>query len=440
MSVTRTKGSQLKAASIERAKLILDFLTGSNWNITNGANDSTITGLADPTNGQDAATKKYVDSRVQGLSGKGSVRALSDANLEVTGIPATVDGITLVAGDKILLVAQTDASENGIWEVSATAWSRPENYDTGDHASASYVFVQEGTDYSDQGWQAITDAPTDVIDTDDITWNQFNGAGEIIAGAGVNKNGNTLSLLNTDGSIFINATDIGVTIGSTNGSSLETSVSGVELKAAITGNRSFSAGTFEVDAGNNAVSVNAGTDTPTALSIGTNGFSVVAIGHADQTLGLNGSSISFFDAQVAAAYNDGPIPLSITPTVDYGNGNGTSIGDAIDQFRADFTDEGIINAICAVKAQVDSGVSKTVSYYSESPAVTNGSAVLPALTNLGTHSSVKVLDVRVYLNGIRQNSAASCDYTVAALTGVITFNFNLETGDVVLVDYKSQDA
>ncbi len=76
-------------------------------------------------------------------------------------------------------------------------------------------------------------------------------------------------------------------------------------------------------------------------------------------------------------------------------------------------------------------------YFGEAPVVTGGSAVLPALSNLGTSG---VQNVRVYLNGQRQEVGSGNDYTIALATGVITFNANLSATDVVLVDYQEDNS
>jgi hypothetical protein len=87
-----------------------------------------------------------------------------------------------------------------------------------------------------------------------------------------------------------------------------------------------------------------------------------------------------------------------------------------------------------------SNVSKLTRYSNELPTVTNGQAAVSALSNLGTHATDKVTNVEVYLNGIAQVPSSGNDYTINLTTGVITFEFNLVTGDVVLVHYDKQDA
>ena len=171
------------------ARLDQNEIIVGQWNFPDGANQPTI-------NGKVIASEEYVDVKVQGLTGKGSVKVLSDTNIAISGIPTNIDGVTdLADGDKVLLTNQTTGSENGIWIVRSGAWDRPDNYAAGSHASSAFVFVEEGTQYHDQGWSCITDEPNDVVNTDATTWNQFSGAGQITAGPGLLKTGNQLEVL-----------------------------------------------------------------------------------------------------------------------------------------------------------------------------------------------------------------------------------------------------
>ena len=145
-----------------------------------------------PVGANDAANKSYVDSTAQGLNAKYSVVAMSTSNLALTGAQ-TVDGIALVATNRVLLTGQTTASQNGIWVVQTGAWTRPTDFATGSTQIGTYVFVEVGTANSSSGW--IENGSTSVIvDTTAQTWTQFSGAGEIIAGTGITKTGNTIAL------------------------------------------------------------------------------------------------------------------------------------------------------------------------------------------------------------------------------------------------------
>jgi hypothetical protein len=151
-----------------------------------------ITSLADPTAATDAATKNYVDNVAQGLSTKQSVRALAAANVTLSGTQ-TIDGVALSAGDTVLCIAQTTGSANGSYTVAAGAWTRtPDFDDVNDAVRSPYWFVGEGTANAGSGWTMTTWPYT--IGVTALVFTQFTGAGEIIAGNGLQKSGNTLSI------------------------------------------------------------------------------------------------------------------------------------------------------------------------------------------------------------------------------------------------------
>jgi hypothetical protein len=152
-----------------------------------------ITSLADPTVATDAATKNYVDNVAQGLAPKASVRVLATANITLSGTQ-TVDGVALSAGDTVLCIAQTTGSQNGSYTVAAGAWTRtPDFADPNDAVRSPYWFVAEGTANASSGWVMTTPLPY-TIGTTALAFTQFTGAGEIIAGNGLQKAGNTLSI------------------------------------------------------------------------------------------------------------------------------------------------------------------------------------------------------------------------------------------------------
>jgi len=159
-------------------------------------NAKRLTGLADPVGDQDAATKYYVDSTATGLSVKDSARVATTANVSLSGVQ-TVDGVSLSAGDRILVKNQTDASENGIYDVaSGGAWSRSSDADNtpaGEVVSGVFVFVEEGSVNADAGFILSTNDPI-VLDETDLSFVQFSGAGQITAGAGLTKSGNQLDV------------------------------------------------------------------------------------------------------------------------------------------------------------------------------------------------------------------------------------------------------
>lgn len=91
-------------------------------------------------------------NKVQALHGlmgslgvKTPVRVAGTANITLSG-EQTIDGISIVADDRVLLPAQTDASENGIYNASATGWARAKDWNgSRDIVTGTSVLVNEGT-------------------------------------------------------------------------------------------------------------------------------------------------------------------------------------------------------------------------------------------------------------------------------------------------------
>ncbi len=176
-------------------------------------NSQKITGLADPTADADAANKGYVDGVAQGLDVKDSVVATTTANGTLSTAFAngqSIDGVTLQTGDRILIKNQTTASQNGIYNVQASgAPSRATDMATGANAAGAFVFVEQGTVNAENGFTCTSDTGSAVVGTNNLTFAQFSGAGQIIAGDGLEKSGNTLSTdLKANGGLVIESTEL----------------------------------------------------------------------------------------------------------------------------------------------------------------------------------------------------------------------------------------
>jgi hypothetical protein len=143
-------------------------------------------GLIDPTAAQDAATKAYVDALVEGLNWKDNARVASTANLNLASPGASIDGISLTAGDRILAKDQTTASQNGIyiWNGAAVAMIRSTDTSTANELESAIVSVDEGTTNSATTWRQS--AVNFTLDVGAVSWGAFGvataAASETVAG------------------------------------------------------------------------------------------------------------------------------------------------------------------------------------------------------------------------------------------------------------------
>ena len=189
-----------------------EVISSLTYTPANKAGD-TMTGLLTlsgaPTADLHAATKAYVDANSQGLDVKASCRVASTANIVLaTGTALTIDGVVTVAGNRVLVKNQTTTTENGIYVVAAGAWSRATDADTSAEVTAGmFTFVSEGTANADTGW-VLTADDTITLGSTALSFAQFSGAGQITAGGGLTKTGNTINVVGTSGRIGVNADSI----------------------------------------------------------------------------------------------------------------------------------------------------------------------------------------------------------------------------------------
>jgi phage-related tail fiber protein len=175
-------------------------------------NDNRITNLADPVNGMDAANKNYVDSAVQGLDPKQAVRVATTSNISQLSGKMTIDGIDLAVGDRVLVKDQSTKNQNGIYVVSDGSWTRSLDADTWNELVNAYCFVEEGNTNADLGFVCTAD-PGGTLTQTDVTWINFSGVGSTVAGDGLSRSGNTMSVVGTKDRITVSSS--GVDIAST---------------------------------------------------------------------------------------------------------------------------------------------------------------------------------------------------------------------------------
>lgn len=162
------------------------------------------------------ADRKFVTDSVadavQGLIVKNACRVATTGNLTAsyanktltnagTLAALTVDAVALAAGDRVLVKNQTTATQNGIFRVLnpgsvSVAWTLIRDVDadiSSEMLSGTYTYVTEGAVNASIGFTLATNNPI-VLDTTELQFTQFSGAGQINAGDGMTKSGNTLNV------------------------------------------------------------------------------------------------------------------------------------------------------------------------------------------------------------------------------------------------------
>jgi hypothetical protein len=156
-------------------------------------NSQKIVGLLAPTADTDAANKAYVDSVANGTDWKQSVRAATTANITLSGAQ-TIDGVSLVAGERVLVKDQTTASGNGLYLVASGAWTRTVDADNITEINAGMaVMVTEGTVNADSQWRLTTNDPI-VLGTTNLAFAQIGAGSSYTGGNGISVSGNTISV------------------------------------------------------------------------------------------------------------------------------------------------------------------------------------------------------------------------------------------------------
>lgn len=138
------------------------------------------------------ASSSAVAAALNALTAKPPAVVVATANSALTGL-LTIDGVTLTDGQRVLLTGQTTASQNGPWLAHYGAWTRPADFATGAVITGAVIFIEAGTAGIGSGWM-LTGAGAVTVDTTAQMWVQFTGLGQVTAGAGLSKSGNTLSV------------------------------------------------------------------------------------------------------------------------------------------------------------------------------------------------------------------------------------------------------
>jgi len=231
--------AKLGSNAVTSAKIAPNAVTSGKMDLSGTFDFSSGTLQAGtPSNASDVTNKSYVDGLVgSGVYWKEPARVASTANVTISNPGTdTFDGVQIASGDRILLKNQTSQAENGVYDFngSSSALTRSSDANTADELNGLAIFVKEGTANADQGYVQTSEIAN--LGSDNVVFAQFTGLGQITAGDGLSKSGNTLSVDAGDGLSF----DAG------------------QLEVELGEGLGFQAGAIDVEVDDSTIEINAG--------------------------------------------------------------------------------------------------------------------------------------------------------------------------------------
>lgn len=205
------------AVPLNTNTMLLDGTQAMTANMDLGSNK--IVNVATPTSANDAANKAYVDAKIgNGITTIARVATVGSNITLAGGAPSTLDGVTLVANDIVLVKDQSTGAENGLYSIqtlgtgSNGTWVRATGFTTsGNFSQTILVYVDLGTQNGSTGWIWAEDPDNPpTLGSTTITFSQFTGLGDVTAGNGLTKSGNTISVLANGTTINVSGAGIKV--------------------------------------------------------------------------------------------------------------------------------------------------------------------------------------------------------------------------------------
>ncbi len=313
-------GRQIANSAVGVSKL--DLSTGT-FDFT-----SAILQVATPSDTDAAnrvASKGYVDGVAQGLDIKDSCKAATTANITLSGTQ-TIDGVSIVADDRVLVKDQSTQTENGIYLCKAGAWQRAADFAAGASEAGAFTFVEQGTVNGDNGFVCTSDKGSDVVGTNNIVFSQFSGAGQITAGNALTKVGNTLNVAVDDSSIEISSDALRVKASGISNAMLAGSIANAKLANSTISGVALGSNLNSLSAGNGiSMSSYNGSAAVSNLTIDLDGSSL-AVSSDGIKISDSGVTNAMLAGSIAAAKLAGSIPAD---KLNLGNGVEESGGNLI---------------------------------------------------------------------------------------------------------------
>ena len=350
-----------------------------------------------PSNSTDIANKAYVDTVAQGLDTKASVIAGTTVNITLSGTQ-TIDGIVLIAGDRVLVKNQTASADNGLYLCAAGAWTRTTDMNTWAQVPGAYVFVETGSTLADTGWVCTSDAGG-TIGVTAITWAQFSGAGSGVSSITFGSTGLTPATATTG------AVTVAGTLALANGGTGQT-----------TAGAAFNALSPITTTGD--LIIGTGVNTASRLAIGSNGYLLTSDGTTASWVAAPASGVTTFSAGTTgltpSSATSGAVTLAGTLAVANG-GTGLTSGTSGGILAYTATGTLASSALLAANALMIGGGAGVAP-----STVTTGTGVVTALgVNVGSAGAFVTFDGAL---------GTPSSGTVTNLTGTASININGTVG------------